>query len=295
MTWQFLAQRLKDYALLIRLHRPVGIYLLLWPTLLALLLAGDGQPKPELLLLFTLGVILLRSAGCAINDYADRHFDAQVTRTKDRPLAAGRITPKEALAVFAVLSLAAAQLLWFLPWTVWLLALAALLLLMSYPYMKRLHFLPQAHLGVAFAWATPMAFVAQTGNLPLLAWVLFAATVFWTLAYDTFYALADKEDDKKAGVKSSARLFGRFVWWWLIFFYVLTVALWACAGLLAERGLWYAIGLLAFVLFLPRLFCLSRQRRFIAAFSLNHWAGLVFLLGVVADYHLQPLALILPT
>jgi 4-hydroxybenzoate polyprenyltransferase len=282
----FLINRLTDYARLIRLHRPVGIYLLLWPTLLALFMAGEGQPKPELLLLFTLGVVLLRSAGCAINDYADRHFDAQVARTKDRPLAAGRIAPKEALVIFALLTLAAAQLLWFLPISVFYLALIALALLATYPFMKRLHFLPQAHLGLAFAWATPMAFVAQSGQLPLLAWVLLAATMFWTLAYDTFYALADKEDDAKIGVKSSALLFGRWVWLWLGVFYLLTVALWAYAGMLAERGLWYALGLALFVLILPRLFCLSRQRRFIAAFTLNHWAGLIFLLGVVADYHL---------
>ena len=203
--------KLTAYAELVRLHKPIGIYLLLWPTLWALFIAAQGQPDITITLVFVVGVILMRSAGCAINDYADRNFDGYVERTKDRPLVAGRVSAAEALWVFSSLSLAAFIMAWLALNSLTLIyALVAVLLAASYPFTKRYHYLPQVHLGCAFAWAIPMAFVAHTNtHPPLLAWMLFAATLVWTTAYDTIYGIVDRDDDIKIGVKSTAILFAR--------------------------------------------------------------------------------------
>ncbi len=201
--------QLIDYIKLVRLDRPIGIYLLLWPTLWALWLAADGIPPAWTLFVFICGVILMRSAGCAINDYADREIDGKITRTHDRPIPNGRITPAEALIVFALLSILAFSLVLTLNTITIFMSLIGALLAASYPFMKRYHFLPQIHLGIAFAWSIPMAYTAVTGALPpLTGWLLYLATVLWTTAYDTMYAMADREDDLKIGVKSSAILFG---------------------------------------------------------------------------------------
>jgi 4-hydroxybenzoate polyprenyltransferase len=202
-------KRLKAYALLVRLHRPIGIYLLLWPTLWALWIAAGGWPRGDVLFIFLAGVVIMRSAGCAINDYADRHIDPHVARTRDRPVASGLVSPGEALVVFVVLCLLAFVLVLFLNRLTILLSLVAVVLAGSYPFMKRLHHLPQVHLGAAFGWAVPMAFAAQTGEFPpAVAWLVFIAAVLWATVYDTFYAMADREDDLRLGVKSSAILFG---------------------------------------------------------------------------------------
>jgi 4-hydroxybenzoate polyprenyltransferase len=206
-----LSDRLREYALLMRLDKPVGIGLLLWPTLWALWIAGEGRPDAKVLVVFVLGVVLMRSAGCVINDYADRGFDPHVARTKDRPIAAGRVSPREALVLFAVLCLTAFALVLTLDWLTVALSVPAALLAASYPFMKRWTHLPQAYLGVAFSWGIPMAFAAQTGDVPALAWGLFAANLLWAVAYDSFYALVDIADDRRIGVKSSAILFGRAV------------------------------------------------------------------------------------
>ncbi|MGV6858256.1 MAG: 4-hydroxybenzoate octaprenyltransferase [bacterium] len=201
--------RLKAYAELIRLDKPIGIYLLLWPTLWALWVAADGFPRPTVLAIFVIGVVLMRSAGCAINDFADRDIDPHVERTKSRPLASGRISAREAVIIFTLLAAIAFGLLIALDPLTRIMSVGGLLLAASYPFMKRVHYLPQVHLGIAFAWAIPMAFTAQTGELPSLSgWLLFFATVLWTTAYDTMYAMADREDDLKIGVKSTAILFG---------------------------------------------------------------------------------------
>ena len=201
-------ERLIQYARLMRLDRPIGIYLLLWPTLWALWIAGEGSPDALVVFVFIAGVTLMRSAGCVINDYADRNFDPHVERTRNRPIAAGRIKPKEALALFAVLCLLAFGLVLLMNRLTILLSLVGVMLAATYPFMKRYTHLPQVYLGAAFGWAVPMAFAAQTGTVPKEAGLLFVATVLWATAYDTMYGMVDREDDVKIGVKSTAILFG---------------------------------------------------------------------------------------
>ena len=189
---EFMADRLRAYTLLARLDRPVGIYLLLWPTLWSLWLAGNGQPSQTVFVVFVLGVVLMRSAGCVINDYADRDLDTQVERTRDRPLAKGWVTPTEALALAGILLILAFLCVLLTNWLTILMSFVALALAATYPLMKRVHHLPQVHLGLAFGWAIPMAWVAQTGEFPATtAWLLYLANVCWSVAYDTMYALAD--------------------------------------------------------------------------------------------------------
>ena len=191
-----LSDRLREYALLMRLNRPIGIFLLLWPTLWGLWAAGQGRPEPLVLAVFVAGVVLMRSAGCVINDYADRDFDPHVERTRERPIAAGRIRPNEGLVLFVTLCLTAFALVLLLnPLTI-LLSFVGAFLAASYPFLKRYTHLPQFYLGAAFGWAIPMAFAAQTGSVPPVAWVLFTANVFWSVAYDTAYAMVDREDDR---------------------------------------------------------------------------------------------------
>ncbi len=200
-------RHLADYLRLMRLDRPIGVFLLLWPTWWALWLAADGLPDFKVWLVFTAGVLLMRSAGCVINDYADRHIDPHVARTRERPLAAGRVSPREALALFVLLCLFAFALVLLLDWKTVALSVVAVVLAAVYPFMKRVTHLPQVVLGAAFAWAIPMAFMAQQGAVPPLAWLLFVVTVAWTVAYDTWYAMVDREDDLRIGVKSTAILF----------------------------------------------------------------------------------------
>ncbi len=201
-------QRLALYAQLMRLDRPVGIFLLLWPTLWALWIAGQGQPDLKVLLVFIGGVTLMRSAGCVINDLADRNFDPYVRRTLNRPLAAGKVDPREALLLFIGLCLLAFGLVLLLNRLTIGLSFGGALLAASYPFMKRYTHWPQIYLGAAFGWAVPMAFAAQAGSIPSIAWLLFIATVLWAVVYDTFYAMVDREDDLRIGVKSTAVLFG---------------------------------------------------------------------------------------
>jgi 4-hydroxybenzoate polyprenyltransferase len=201
--------RARQYALLMRFDKPIGIFLLLWPTLWALWIASAGRPDPLVFTVFVLGVVLMRAAGCVMNDYADRGFDPHVARTRDRPIAAGRVSPREALLLFAGLCLVAFMLVLLTNRLTVQLSLVAVVLAASYPYMKRITYLPQVHLGLAFGWAVPMAFAAQTGELPTReAWLLLVATVLWATAYDTMYAMVDRDDDIRVGVKSTAILFG---------------------------------------------------------------------------------------
>ena len=198
----------RDYLHLMRLHRPIGIFLLLWPTLWALWIASAGHPDLHVLAVMVLGVVIMRSAGCVINDYADRDFDPHVARTLDRPIAAGRISPRQALLLFAALGLIAFGLVLTLNRLTIALSFVGLFLAVIYPFMKRYTYLPQVFLGAAFGWAIPMAYAAQTGAVPAIAWLLFIGNVLWSTAYDTMYAMTDREDDLRVGVKSTAILFG---------------------------------------------------------------------------------------
>jgi 4-hydroxybenzoate polyprenyltransferase len=278
---------LRLYARLVRLDKPIGIFLLMWPALWALWLAGAGQPPWWVVLVFVLGVVLMRSAGCAINDFADRNFDGAVERTKQRPLAQGLIRPKEAIWVFVVLCLLAFGLVLTLNAQTIALSLAALLLTAIYPFMKRITHVPQLFLGAAFGWAAPMAFSALTGGIPALAWWLFAATLVWALIYDTQYAMVDREDDVKIGVKSTAILFGRHdrLAIGLLQLFMLGLLLWV--GMLDGRGAYYWLGLGAAALLSLYQQYLIRHRQpklCFEAFLNNNYFGMAIFLGLLFDY-----------
>ncbi len=283
-------EKLRHYAHLVRLDRPIGIYLLLWPTLWALWIAAEGFPDLTVLFVFVAGVVLMRSAGCAINDYADRDFDPHVARTRTRPLAAGHIAPKEAVLVFAVLAFIAFLLELLLNGLTIALSVVAVILAATYPFMKRFHHLPQVHLGAAFAWAIPMAFTAVTGEMPpLVAWLLFVAAVLWTTAYDTMYAMCDRDDDLKIGVKSSAILFGAYDRLIIGILQVLTLLLLALVGVMSGRGIWFWLGMLIAVGFSVYQQWLIRNREpmpSLRAFLNNHWLGMAVFAGLVLDYAL---------
>jgi len=273
-----------------RLHRPIGILLLLWPVLWALWLASGGRPSGQVLLVFVAGVVLMRSAGCAINDYADRHFDPHVARTHDRPLAAGRVSPREALAVFVVLSLVAFALVLTLNALTILLSFVGAALAASYPFMKRWTHLPQFYLGAAFGWGVPMAYAAQLGTIPVDAWIVFFATLCWAVAYDTAYAMVDRDDDLKIGVKSTAILFGRADRATIALFHALTLGLLAWVGARAGLGVTYYMGLvLAAALAAGQQWQMRDREReaCFRAFLLNNRFGAVVFAGLVLDYLLR--------
>lgn len=280
-------QTLRLYASLTRLDKPIGILLLLWPTLMALWLAAGGWPDTDVLLIFILGVVLMRSAGCAINDYADRDIDKHVRRTQSRPLTSGKITPLEALLVFAILSLLAFGLVLLLnPLTIWM-SLGGLLLAGSYPFMKRYHYLPQIHLGAAFGWAVPMAYTAQANELTPMTWLLFLFVVLWATAYDTMYAMADREDDIKIGVKSTAILFGPADKLIIGIIQLMTLFALLMIGERAELSGFYYAGVCAAAVIAIWQQYLIRDRdpqQCFHAFLNNNWFGFVLFLGVFCDY-----------
>jgi len=282
------AARLWDYAQLMRLHRPIGTLLLLWPTLWALWFAAQGAPDLKLLIIFCVGVLLMRSAGCVINDYLDRDFDPHVARTRTRPIADGRVRPREALVLFAVLCVCAFGLVLLLNRYAVALSFVALFLAMSYPLFKRWTHLPQVYLGVTFGWGIPMAFAAQTNSLPSLAWLLLAANISWVLAYDTAYAMADRADDLKIGVKSTAILFGKYDRLLIGLFHAGALALLAVAGFMAARGMLYYAGLfVAAGIAVQQQFAI-RDRDPQACFRVfleNNRFGAVVFLGLVLDYY----------
>ncbi|MCP5142853.1 MAG: 4-hydroxybenzoate octaprenyltransferase [Chromatiales bacterium] len=285
-----LSERLRQYALLMRLHRPIGILLLLWPTLWALWIAAEGLPDLLVLFVFLAGVTLMRSAGCVINDYADRDFDPHVQRTKDRPLAARRVSPREAILLFVVLSLVAFALVLFMNTRTIAMSFVAAFLAATYPFMKRYTHLPQVYLGAAFAWAVPMSFMAQTGTVPLVGWVLFVAPILWATAYDTMYAMVDREDDLQIGVKSTAILFGRHdrLIIGLIQFAMLLNLIWV--GQLAGLGWAYWLALVVATALGGYQQWLIRDREPAACFKAflnNNWLGIAIFAGIVADYALR--------
>jgi 4-hydroxybenzoate polyprenyltransferase len=283
--------QLVDYLLLMRLNKPIGIWLLLWPTLWGLWFAAAGVPPLKVLLIFIGGTVLMRSAGCVINDLADRDFDPHVARTKDRPIAAGRVTPAAALRLFVALCLIALGLVSQLNQATVLLSLPAVLIAASYPYAKRFHSLPQAHLGVAFSWGIPMAFAAVGHPVPwLLCGALMLATVLWAMAYDTFYAMVDRADDLKIGVKSSAILFGDQDRLITALLQAATLLLLALVGYDANRGAWYFAGLAAAAALGVYQQGLIRTRDpagCLRAFLNNHWFGAVIFLGLALDYGIR--------
>ncbi len=283
-------RRAREYALLMRLDRPIGTLLLLWPTLWALWLAGAGRPDPLVCLVFVVGVFVMRSAGCVINDYADRDIDPHVERTRDRPLAARRVAPREALALFAVLMLVALALVLTQNRLTGQLALAGAVLATLYPFMKRFTYLPQVHLGLAFSWAIPMAFAAQTGNVPPLAWLLLTGNLIWTVAYDTIYAMVDRDDDLMVGVKSTAILFGDMDRAFVAGMQVAVVVVLAMVAHQAGLGRAFDVALaLAIALFARQQWLIRNREReqCFRAFLDNNWIGGVVFAGIAVGYALR--------
>jgi 4-hydroxybenzoate polyprenyltransferase len=284
-------QRLPDFARLMRLDRPIGTLLLLWPTLWSLWFAAGGLPDLDVLLIFVLGVTLMRAAGCVINDYADRHIDGAVVRTRDRPLATGKVAPREALWLFAGLCLVAFLLILLTNRLTVLLSFGGAALAVVYPFAKRHTHLPQFVLGAAWAWCIPMAFAAQTGAVPPAAWSLYAGVVLWTVAFDTYYAMVDRDDDRKLGVKSTAILFGADDLLVIGALQALALFAFALSGNSFGRGLWYYLGLGAMALWFFHQHHLARQRDrrgCFRAFLGNNRAGATLFLFILLDYHWPP-------
>ncbi|MDZ7661734.1 4-hydroxybenzoate octaprenyltransferase [Thiohalophilus sp.] len=284
---EMIRERLYQYYLLTRLHRPIGLFLLLWPTLWALWIAAEGFPRPGVFVVFVLGVILMRSAGCVINDYADRHFDPHVARTRERPIASGRVTPREALGLFATLCLLAFLLVLTMNRLTVYLAFVGVGLAAIYPFMKRYTHLPQVVLGMAFGWAIPMAFAAQAGDVPKVAWLLFVINVVWSVAYDSMYAMADRDEDLKIGVKSAAILFGdadRFIiglLQGLMFLGLVLLGRELALGAPYYMGLLVALGLAGYQQYLIRD---RRPAECFRAFLNNHWLGAAVFVGLFLAY-----------
>jgi 4-hydroxybenzoate polyprenyltransferase len=282
-----LSNRLREYALLMRLDRPIGILLLLWPTLWGLWIASEGKPDLLVLAVFVAGVVLMRSAGCVINDYADRDFDPHVERTRHRPLAAQRVTSREALGLFVILCLIAFVLVLQLNTLTIVLSVVGAFLAASYPFMKRYTHLPQFYLGVAFGWSIPMAFAAQTDQVPAMAWVLFLANMFWSVAYDTAYAMVDREDDLKVGVKSTAILFGRWDRHMIGITHFVSLGLLTLVGSMANLGYFYYAGLLAaagLAIYQQTLIYRREAKLCFRAFLNNNWFGAAVFAGLVINY-----------
>jgi 4-hydroxybenzoate polyprenyltransferase len=286
MTWASVAKRLDAYERLIRLDKPIGTLLLLWPTLWALWLASRGTPRLEHFLIFFVGTVLMRSAGCAINDYADRQFDPQVQRTRSRPLAAGEIEPREALVIAAVLALAAFALVLFLNRFAMLLSFLGLAIAATYPYSKRYISLPQAYLGIAFGFGIPMAYAALHRHLPLECWLLLAANVFYSFAYDTEYAMVDRDDDARIGIRTSALTLGRWDVAAVMASYAAMLVLLAIVGVKARLGWTFYAGLAAAGAMMVYHWTLIRGRSrdgCFRAFMNNNWVGGAVFAGIVCS------------
>ena len=287
-----LSERLRIYERLMRLDKPIGILLLLWPTLWGVWIAGMGKPSAFVVWIFVLGTVLMRSAGCVINDYADRNFDGHVERTRHRPLARGEIGAGEALLLAAALALTAFVLILPLHPLVRWLSIPAALLAASYPFTKRFFAIPQAYLGVAFGFGIPMAFAALQYAVPPVAWVMLLANVCWAIAYDTEYAMVDRPDDLKIGIKTSAITFGRFDVAAVVLCYAAFLGLMAWVGMAVGLGVFYAIGLLAAAALAGYHYVLIRGRdreQCFRAFLHNNWIGAAVFAGIVLDYLITPM------
>ena len=279
--------RAPDFFQLMRLDRPIGTYLLLWPTLWALWLAAEGIPNIPVLIIFVLGVIFMRAAGCVINDFADRKIDGHVRRTRERPLATGRISEQEALITFGILIGISAVLVLATNGLTIALSFGGVFLAAIYPFCKRFTFYPQLVLGAAFSWAIPMAFAAQTNSLPILLWLLYIANLLWTVAYDTQYAMCDREDDLQIGVKSTAILFGEADRLVVGILQALTLICLLVVGSRFELGLFYYLGLVGMALGFVWQQWLIRDRdpqACLRAFLSNHWVGMLVFIGLAIHF-----------
>ena len=286
-----LISQLRNYGKLMRVDKPIGVWLLLWPTLWALWLAGEGTPDQGLFIVFILGVIVMRSAGCVLNDYVDRNVDPYVERTRTRPIASGAVAPTEALVLFAALSLIAVGLATMLNRPAQLLAIVAAGLTVAYPFVKRYISIPQFILGAAFGWAVPMAFAAQTGETPELAWLVFGTAMIWAIIYDTFYAMVDREDDLKVGMKSTAILFGDVDLFVIAGLQLLMLVALLLIGYQAGLSAWYYLSVFVAGLMMAYHLWLARDRQRVgcfAAFLHNHYIGMVVFIGIVLHYTFNP-------
>lgn len=287
INWAHIRQRAYQYAVLARLNKPIGILLLLWPTLWALWIAAEGVPHLGVLTVFVLGVILMRSAGCVINDYADREIDPRVNRTKDRPIAAGRVSADEAMLLFMALCFSAFLLVLTMNTFTILLSLGGVVLAGIYPFMKRYTHMPQIVLGMAFGWSVPMAFAAQTNSVPKIAWLIYVVTVLWAVIYDTMYAMADRLDDLKIGVKSTAILFGDAdrviigILQAMMLFALYLIGQQAQLGGFYNFAILIGAGLMIYHQYLIRY---RQPAACISAFLNNNWLGTVIFTGIVVNY-----------
>ena len=285
-----LRERLAEYEKLMRLDKPIGILLLLWPTLWALWVAGEGRPSVLVVAIFVIGTVLMRSAGCVINDYADKDFDGHVERTRNRPLAARRVTPKEALWLAAGLAVVSFLLVLPLNLLTILMSVPAVFLAGSYPFTKRFLAIPQAYLGIAFGFGIPMAFAALQGEIPLVAWAMLVANVFWAVGYDTEYAMVDRPDDLKIGIKTSAITFGRFDVAAVMLCYATTLAILGWVGFVTGAGAAFFAGLVAAAGIMGYHYTLIRERdraKCFKAFLHNNWVGAAIFAGWAVDYLLR--------
>ena len=283
--------QLRNYGKLMRIDKPIGIWLLLWPTLWALWLAGEGAPDQGLFVVFVIGVFIMRSAGCVLNDFADRKIDPYVERTRTRPLATGAVAPLEALTLFAALGLIAIGLASMLNKQAQILAVVGAVLTIVYPFIKRYMSIPQFVLGAAFGWAVPMAFAAQTGETPELAWLVFGIALVWAVIYDTFYAMVDREDDRKIGVKSTAVLFGEVDLFVIAGLQLVMLLGLVFVGFRAELGFWYYLSVAAAAGMMAWHLWLARDRQPVGcfeAFLKNHLIGMVVFIGIVLHYTFNP-------
>lgn len=284
-------QKIFNYFDLMRINKPIGIWLLLWPTLWALWLASEGRPSQNIFIIFVLGVVIMRSAGCVLNDYVDRKIDPHVKRTQSRPIVSGLVSPKEALVLFFLLSLTAISLATMLNRMTQILAVIAACLTIIYPFIKRYLSIPQFVLGAAFGWAVPMVFAAETKSLPILAWLLFGTVIVWAVIYDTFYAMIDRDDDLKIGVKSTAILFGSADLFIIASLQTIMILLLVVIGFFAELSFWFfssifiVSGLMIYHLWLA---CKRRPKEYYLAFKGNNIIGLVIFLGFLLHYTFYP-------
>jgi 4-hydroxybenzoate polyprenyltransferase len=285
--------QLRNYGKLMRVDKPIGSWLLLWPTLWALWLAGEGTPDQGLFVIFVAGVFVMRSAGCVLNDFADRKIDPYVERTRTRPLATGAVAPLEALTLFAALGLIAIGLATMLNQQAQILAVVGAVLTVVYPFIKRYMSIPQFVLGAAFGWAVPMAFAAQTGETPELAWLVFGIAVVWAVIYDTFYAMVDREDDVKIGVKSTAVLFGEVDLFVIAGLQLVMLLGLVFVGFRAELGFWYYLSVAVAAAMMGWHLWLARDRQpagCFEAFLKNHLIGMVIFIGIVLNYTFSPVS-----
>ncbi|SKA21156.1 4-hydroxybenzoate octaprenyltransferase [Photobacterium toruni] len=268
---------------LARFDRPIGSLLLLWPTLWALFLAGNGFPKVDVLVVFVLGVVFMRAAGCVINDFADRNVDGYVKRTANRPMPSGKVSEREALGLFSLLVLVSFLLVLTMNNLTIMLSVVAVILAAAYPFMKRYTHLPQLVLGAAFGWSIPMAYAAQSGALPTVAWLLFVANILWTIAYDTLYAMVDRDDDLKVGIKSTAILFGRFDKLIIGILQLATIMLLIAIGEMLKLSHWYywSLLLVSALFVYQQMLIQDRQReQCFKAFLNNNYVGMVIFIGI---------------